>query len=910
MRPVKFIFKCLLAVLVGFVLAVLIYILAVSELQGAEIQEIPVKDFSGGMVNSISNALMQPNQALVLENYDVTPFGNLTRRHGLRKHYVDSMTGKLGQGIFPYYGYNHSKSLLTVRLDSAGWFLSAAGHEMAGVFCCDDATSLCTTLVRKGLYLNRRHLSYPYNISSAIVNNNLVVAGTNSEMFVYDGEKSFPARPLINGQPEPFALDSIGTITGIVRYRYKYTNTGCADASTPSFPIKVTNGNVMITGMTPTGNLGDRINIYRQNNMEGRWYLVKGNLQTLSYYLDTMSIATSETKDSLAVRLFPNDTLTYDNDSCGPGGLICNMVEVVRDSVICRDEDDFLRHPWLYCHYPWGVQVPPNVRRDTCNILQLDSTPSQIRKPDSASYQVYSIMYQDSAGRYSYMTPPTVCKIVQMSAPYRTYYPYKSRFVDITNIPVPTDSAITKKYLMRMLLDFNERFIGVTHSDSVLYPQGEDWGYFARSLNKFLPIAEIDLASTTYTDSIPICPDPPSSPYFQDFREQLEVDGGMSFTLPADTCGDLAWNTCTSPYGGWDDKCAIFLKDDTVLNTILGYCNDDSIITFQPTSILSHGTRLFAIGDPAFPNAVYYSDFGRPTCWPSDKFINIASQKGDWLVGMVSMGDWLALFRQNSIVGLSGLSFFQYSIQSISNDVGLTAPGALAGSGQIVYFPHTSGVYRLPGNLDVPISFTIENSIDSVRQRLSRAWGRIVNGDYWLSVALHDSLLNEKTYIYSAVPSPHWKCYDMGILSGDQYDYGTQAADYRTTRYLFLLANDTIYDWNYADTTLDDTSHIRAVYQSKYLLDEGADRKKVIYVDLLGTGNADSLIVTLYDRQGEDTVFCDTVSVDFAKNERHRIVVDEIVTNASVRIEDLGYGDYTLSGYIMGFVPWDTGRKR
>ncbi|GAG99019.1 unnamed protein product, partial [marine sediment metagenome] len=226
------------------------------------------------------------------------------------------------------------------------------------------------------------------------------------------------------------------------------------------------------------------------------------------------------------------------------------------------------------------------------------------------------------------------------------------------------------------------------------------------------------------------------------------------------------------------------------------------------------------------------------------------------------------------------------------------------------FWAHNTGIYSFPGDKwDNPISWTIENSLDSIGDNLMSAWGGVVGDEYWFSGAITDSI-NEKIYIYSFVPFPHWKCYTFGIIDGVPYDYESDAADYRTTRWVFIADNDTLYDWNYADTSLDGTDSVFAVYQSKSFFDNGNNREQVFYVDVQGTGSCDMLSLTFFDLKGQDSIKTVSKAVDFTKKEIQRFVVKEIVKDFSVRMADHGAGDYTITGYSIGYLPSDRGRIR
>jgi len=880
------------------VLAILILILLLAlygSIGSQTVQEFPVNDFSGGLVNSVTNNLMQPNQAIVLSNYDVDEYGALKRRPGFGSAYSGSRSLLLGVSAFPYYGID-AKSFLTIRRDRSQYsfglpdqyYADQVGSYLASLYKCTDGGS-CTTVVPGVFHYYGNRLSYPFNLATFNINDNQVIAETQNELLVYDGTTTFNARPYIKGQPRAEPLDGIGSITGIVEYRYIYSNTHCPAPSTPSYPIYVNEGNVWVHGIIDAqGN--DTVRVYRRDNMRGNFHLVDSFVND-TMFVDSLSMTAAAAMAGLNWDMLPYFTRPYSStvpgqyDSAAPGGIVVTI-----DSSKAPDST-------IAAH---GLAIPPNHELDTCYSGVLDS---------GALYYAWAVMFQDSAGRYSYMTTPTIKRIAVMGDNYRLRYDttrYRAVITHIPTVPSIDSAAVKKKWLIRACYDFSERYL--------IEPQkpkdttGWTWEDVEKCHGQFYKIAEIPLATTTFTDSIsPLTTltewfSPPDSFYLDSMKDYCIGDSLASRLV------------------GWADARILNIIDDTMFNVITRYSNDDSAIMFRPTELALHGQRLYAVGNPRAKNALYFSDYGRPTCWPNDKYINLPSQGGDWINGLISMGDWLAIFRQNSVMGLSGLSFYQYNVTTLSEKIGLTAPQSLASGMRRAFFAHTTGVYQLGGNnWETPISYSIQNSFDSAGGFLRCAWGAVVGNEYWISIPISPDSLNSKTYIYNIEPKPHWKSYSRGFLAGAPYDYSGSSAEYNTKRWLLMTSfrpteaglsdHDSLLSWGYAADTLDGGSRITSVYQSPYFFAD-ANREKILYVDVMGTGKADSLTITLYDKNGQSIVDTIKATVDFTKNRRHRFACDEIVENLSVRITDKGYGQNTITGYVIGYIPWDKGKNR
>ncbi len=801
------------------------------------IREEIVLGWPDGLINSLPNQLMPKTALMVMDNYDVTAEGWLHRRKGMSVHYPDSRAGHPMWATIPYYS-NLKKEMLILNVDFEAnpfdtpyhWGLGTIVINLGVLRMGNDATQAFSSDLAGGYYYPQRRNSYPYSLNYASMNERLAIAATNSEMVLFDGAKAFPARPLGPGQPRAVVINGGGPLTGRMKYKYCYFEDGTNDTSnysSPSWEVNVFQGYVYVWGFTPSVESGiDSILLYRSTD-DGNYEFV-GNLNNSdeSYCLDSIDT------DSTNTFVYPS----------GPDG-----------HCVCHHDST--------C----GTRLmPPGAPTAAVDSCVTDGYGAGLNSSiaTTCAKATYSIVYVDSAGRQTYMSPGA-CIAINENENFR-------QKVTLSNIPVPTSPMIVKKYLLKCVAENITFYVG---SKS---PNG----------NVFI-LDTLDVATTTYTDSI----------RYDTLIKRFPVFCQYPYDYIS---GDITVKDSTDLYWEWTE-------------TPESTCYDDSTIAFQPTDVVAHGSRFYAIGNWNNPNGLYYSEFGRMTTWPYDKFINLASGDGDWLVRLLVVGDNLMLLRQNSIYALSGFSFYQYSLTRLISGVGLSAPRGLAVGRNNVLLFHKSGIYQfsdIAGGPANALSAGIKNSIDSIGNKYQRVWGGVIGDEYWFSMPMVDSL-NDKTYIYSTTPKPHWKSYDFGVDDAIRYDYDTNATDFSPNRYILSVDNDSLWRWDYSATdTLDGAAKITAVMQTKYFF-EGPEREKVVYVDLIGSGSADSMLLWFYDdyndRQIIDTM---TVYPDFTVNERQRFVVNRMFTSFSLKIQDFGTGDYNLKGIVIGYLPWDTGRRR
>lgn len=963
-----------------------------------QVQEFDVNDFSGGLVNGISPLLMQPNQALVLENFDLTRSGTLKPRRGMSIYQGTTTT----EHTFPFYRTS-DKHLLTLR--SQDYFTNDTANAAMNVLTqCEP----CSTSVAAGFYRQSRNWDYPFNLDFADVNSRIVMAQSKSEMFLWDGGKAFPARPRASGQVNSVGLDGGGGLTNVYRHRlafadndtavqwvkvtpnahdsYNYIDTiggtqfvwtsfagatvadvcdsmafyvnasanynaydsttfyvivalgvdssfsyavdtaqtatllvankkaDTSNFSPPSWYTEVNRGKVFLWDIPqPNDTAVDEILIYREHGYSGSFY-----------YLDDIALGTVEYLDTISAP-DTTDTLAF---AWGP-----------REN--CQDGDcDGILDP------PGGMTVEWSTALDDGVVTDLGEL------NDSACVAVgYCIVHVDSSGRESYASAPS-CALFPVDS-LRDSAKIK---IALSDIPLPLDSSIVTRLLLRgtvgsveassdpqkYRISFNSPYITALYETRVIPLALNENPLHYDFYNVDLSIFGGDsISAAQAVDSLVAYFSSPSL-YWSNvatiedsgdyciitsiLSDEIYVKSDLNWTLVEEI---VAFDNSPPYIGRWVIRDTLSITATTYTDSLRysqfvwtqwcpegspdepgGFCYDDSILTFRPSSIVAHGSRVFAVGDPRNRKSLYYSEFGRPTTWPFDKFINIPIQ-GGWINKLLSLEDRLIMFSQNSIFQLTGFSFFQFSIDQIVAGIGCSAPMSVAEGLNKVYFAHSSGIYRMSrfgGLSDVPLSIAIKTSYDSIGTRLQRAFGAAVGEEYWFSCAI-GSEFNNRTYIFSDVPKPHWKVYTFGLQHATLFDTDTTSLDFDTKRWILVRPDDTaLYEWGYASDTLDGSDEFIRKYQGPFFFRD-QNRERVMYVDIDGVGTVDSLMVTLYYWDEPNSVAVDSVVIqpDFSDTFRDRAKFNKTLPNCSVAIRDFGNGQYTITGYSIGYIPWDEG---
>lgn len=840
----------------------IVFILVLASSISAE--KLVVADFTKGMNKGLSSTIAGDGYSSELINFDFDPVGALTPRLGFE--YLGYGADTSERPITALLGYNKlgDNQLLGIRRHDSilGIIDTIPGNwvDRLVVFKSDGTDSTFNQW-----YTANENIQFtlPPTTPAKGVHwlGNLFIASEFSEMFYYNGNQIVPVRPLGPGQLQAQSINGFGVLTGVYQYRYNYydvTNDSNTNFSLPTWPVGVTKGRVYLHGFKQ--NIADSINydkirIWRDDLSDTLGYFLMGEIA----YNDTD---------------WTNFTNGFTTEPPYPWGYASRCYWKFTD---CQPDIDstFLSAS----KYPPGAPLltVSDFVNNYYTVGDLDTSHSPI-----CNTLEYSIVFVDSAGRWSWGSP-TFC----LRIPLRTDGIIDSLKVALTNIPIPKEPhSIIKKYLLRR---HGRDYVAV---DSVNWDPHEDDGFYL--------IDTLDVDSTTFTDSIRIDSAVNGRPKFCSCSEALSDSTGT----------DLRKLTC---YAGYEPH----LYD----------CRDKNLLAIQPSDIVIHKNRMFAIGDPLNRNTLYYSEFYNPTSWPFDKSLLFQSGLGDWFVKLHVLGEDLIMFRQNSIQRLSGVSFFQFRATSLSGAVGATSARSVAGNEAEVYFAHTTGIFKIvPGSVPQKISMSISNLWDSLTTaQVKEAVGAMKDGEYWLSYPDVDSIRN-KTLIYHPLYN-YWRTYDYPFDNLIQYSVEASRYDFDPNVYI-MSSNDSIFE--FSDTTFvgtDATGLIVSTWKSKPLF-EGPGRTKVNYIDIEGWGpTPDSIRLLTYQNTTipvlvppytGDTVGGSVVP-DWTNNPQlqTRIVVDAILKDVVFELVfytsgttavDKGDRRFRLKTIEIDHTPWDGGK--
>lgn len=146
-------------------------------------------------------------------------------------------------------------------------------------------------------------------------------------------------------------------------------------------------------------------------------------------------------------------------------------------------------------------------------------------------------------------------------------------------------------------------------------------------------------------------------------------------------------------------------------------------------------------------------------------FIDVGKDDGDVITGMVSLGNVLVVFKNQSTWMIQGSGPDNFTVRPISTRVGCIASNSVVVCDQFAIFLSDLGVYSVTanGNGIVRMSYNIQPSIDSYSraQRVLASAGRYKT-QYWLSIPA----ANYDTYVLDYVYG-NWTQY--GNISSKKY---------------------------------------------------------------------------------------------------------------------------------------------
>ena len=221
---------------------------------------------------------------------------------------------------------------------------------------------------------------------------------------------------------------------------------------------------------------------------------------------------------------------------------------------------------------------------------------------------------------------------------------------------------------------------------------------------------------------------------------------------------------------------------DSSLGSLLG---TRKLGAFPPNArfISSFKNTMFVCGET--DNQIRYSVPNFPEVFPKRNRIDIGDGDGGPVTGIRSTKNALVVFKSKGIYLIKGDANRGFSAQTLTRDIGMSAPGSLAElPGLGLAFLSEKGVYLLEGALEntgtitniVKISTEISHQIELINSSASiRAVGLLNedDGEYWLSVPTHGSSVNDLLLVY------HYMAGSWSVRNNIPMSCGTTSKDHR-----------------------------------------------------------------------------------------------------------------------------------
>lgn len=365
----------------------------------------------------------------------------------------------------------------------------------------------------------------------------------------------------------------------------------------------------------------------------------------------------------------------------------------------------------------------------------------------------------------------------------------------------------------------------------------------------------------------------------------------------------------------WQDICYIF--NGTVQKQYNG-TNLTNVAGTPPAGryVVFRKDRLYVAGVDANPNILYYCETGDPTTWNTgSNFIQIRSNDGDKITGILPLGDNLVIYKNNSVWLLAGTSDSDFFLTQVSQNIGCMAPKTLIGDKQLHYFLHRMGVYAFNGADTVKISSKIDPTVNTSPTHLVNAAATLYNERYWLSFTESGQTENLKVLVFDTRHGfGGWSLFEgLAIKSFALWDGAADEGQ------LYAGDSGTGFVWQLNTGADDGGSSIESAYQSKnFTLGNSVVYKTVDYAHVAAENSSVILNVTVsgdhgqslslplgYSLQGAGVSLWDVAIFDIdifssaAINTFQKSVNAVIGRGMSIAFQETGQAAYTISG--LGF---------
>lgn len=246
-----------------------------------------------------------------------------------------------------------------------------------------------------------------------------------------------------------------------------------------------------------------------------------------------------------------------------------------------------------------------------------------------------------------------------------------------------------------------------------------------------------------------------------------------SFTNNLQTSMDVFQD---SIYGG-NGTDALVAYNGTTISTV------NSAITPQYVKIFKN--RIYCAN--ASSSRLYFSDAGNPSSFPTNNFIDINTNDGQFITGIEVLLDSLVVFKSDSIFVITGEPLGAGNLTTIGNlqlrqansDVGCTAFRTIKKIGPVLFFMHKSGVYVFQNNssqlLTQKLNYTFQNAMNTAFMNLCWALYSPTQKKYILGYPAPGSSVCNMALVYDFI-TKGWSMWDN--IPGScavSYQFGTVA---------------------------------------------------------------------------------------------------------------------------------------
>ena len=277
------------------------------------------------------------------------------------------------------------------------------------------------------------------------------------------------------------------------------------------------------------------------------------------------------------------------------------------------------------------------------------------------------------------------------------------------------------------------------------------------------------------------------------------IQSGLTAEKP---CSFAVWQEICYIWNGYDSP---MQYDGTAVSSVSGTPPQGKYLVFRKE-------RLYVAGDPNNPNRLYFCNTGDPTTWDTGtNYIDIRSDDGDWITGILPLGDTLVIYKNNSVWALAGTSLSDFFLSMISPDVGCMAPETLVSYQTYHIFYHRRGVFSFNGTERSLLSDKITPRMEDINKDYIESFsGGVYKDQYWISLTKSGETQNDEVYLLD-LRFGSWT-YFAGLNPGvfSNWDGATDGGE-------FLYGDSTNgYVWYLNTGTKDDSTIIDAFFYSKY----------------------------------------------------------------------------------------------